>query len=38
MMWPGAEPEKGIFNETYFTLSKNLINTYVFIQLLLFVS
>ncbi|CAI8015649.1 Endoglycoceramidase [Geodia barretti] len=27
MMWPGAEPEKGVFNETYFTLSEDLINT-----------
>jgi endoglycosylceramidase len=26
MMWPGAEPKKGVYNETYFTLSKNLIN------------
>ena len=26
MMWPGAEPKKDVYNETYFTLSKNLIN------------
>ena len=29
MMWPGAEPEKGVFNESYFNLSKTLINTLV---------
>ena len=26
-MWPGAEPQKGVFNETYFNVSKTLINT-----------
>ena len=32
MMWPGVEPEKGAFNETYLTLSKNLINALGFLQ------
>ena len=32
MMWPGAEPQKAVYNETYFALSKNLINALSYIN------
>ena len=28
MMWPGAEPERGKYNESYFSASKILVNRY----------
>lgn len=28
MMWPGAEPERGNYNESYFKASKSLVNRY----------
>ena len=26
MMWPGAEPTKDVFNETYFTIAKEIVS------------
>ena len=30
MMWPGVEPEKGQYNQTYIDASKDLINKWEF--------